>query len=526
MKRYWFLILVLFLTCFSYAQYKTTRDRRDIKNVDYLLHIGDTIKFFPVNPNFTGTFPTDYSCFYDIICLEKGVKPKYRFAINNQKLTPKSEIEDHYFYVKKFHSEEFKEKNNMAYFAILERISDHAQICLAFPKDLTKDISIINSWLVKGESVGNLRATNSLVIPYLPKWLIDKINSLEGETLLFKNYFLRDYEDYSMLKAVNGETKANNLSSTNGVPIGTEFLVGKMKFISCSSQMTYLQPYLSITNKSDDYLYRIPVSHYAGNSNNLYVIKGEIENLIQRHFVVKDEFLLDVRLKGERLDSLIGRVYHFNDGYKYSKEKDKYTIETRYLDKDKSYDLKESYYKCVGFDYFRPRQSKDLYYGQYVIFEDSIGQRFRFPVKITHRYYSQLEEYRFTDIFEPKEIYDAKIMAKEKKEKEEKQLINKYGNLAGIAIAGGKCTEQRFKDLCKKYGKKKAEYMARGWFRVGWTFREVKEAIGKEYFSCVYTHENKYDYWEVYKYNEYAPSYVTFKNSVVVSIDDYMNTDF
>lgn len=513
----------------SFAQSDRIKDKHINKNIDYLPNVGDTILFFPINPDYAGMYSTDYPCFYDAKCLDTGIKAKYRFAADNQKLTPKSEIENYYFRVNKLGTVDFNKKNKLAFSAVLERVNDHIQIILAFPADMSKEPkeSILNSWLVKNESLLQSRtARANVVIPFLEKWFIDRINSLEGKTLLFKRYYLRNIEDYFMVKFVSGETKANNLSSTDGVPIGAEFIVNKMRFVSWDNQMVYSQPYLSLTNSSNAYLYRIPVTHYAGNSDKLYVIKGEIENLVQRHFVVKDDFLSDYRLNGTNLDSLIGREYYFNGGYWYNKEKDKYTTETRYISKDEPYNLKVGFYKCVGYDYFLPYHAEDLYYSQYVILEDSIGQHFRFPVEIIHKSYPSSDRYKFTEIFEKKEIFDARIKKEADKAQKKKMYIAKYGNIVGVAIADGKCTEQRFKELCKKYGKNKAEYMARGWFRVGWTFREVKEAIGKEYFECVYTHEDKYAYWAVYKHSEYTPSYVTFRNDVVISIDDYMNTDF
>ena len=513
----------------SFAQSDRIKDKHINKNIDYLPNVGDTILFFPINPDYAGMYSTDYPCFYDAKCLDTGIKAKYRFAADNQKLTPKSEIENYYFRVNKLGTVDFNKKNKLAFSAVLERVNDHIQIILAFPADMSKEPkeSILNSWLVKNESLLQSRtARANVVIPFLEKWFIDRINSLEGKTLLFKRYYLRNIEDYFMVKFVSGETKANNLSSTDGVPIGAEFIVNKMRFVSWDNQMVYSQPYLSLTNSSNAYLYRIPVTHYAGNSDKLYVIKGEIENLVQRHFVVKDDFLSDYRLNGTNLDSLIGREYYFNGGYWYNKEKDKYTTETRYISKDEPYNLKVGFYKCVGYDYFLPYHAEDLYYSQYVILEDSIGQHFRFPVEIIHKSYPSSDRYKFTEIFEKKEIFDARIKKEADKAQKKKMYIAKYGNIVGEAIADGKCTEQRFKELCKKYGKNKAEYMARGWFRVGWTFREVKEAIGKEYFECVYTHEDKYAYWAVYKHSEYTPSYVTFRNDVVISIDDYMNTDF
>lgn len=134
------------------------------------------------------------------------------------------------------------------------------------------------------------------------------------------------------------------------------------------------------------------------------------------------------------------------------------------------------------------------------------------------------QDIKFTKVFELKETYDAKKQAKADKEKEEKRLKAKYGEWLGVALSDGRCTEERYLSLCKKYGKKKAERMARRIYEVGWTydeFCEAKNPIVK--FECVHTYESRYAYYEVYNY---GGSYITFKNSVIVGISDYMDSDF
>ena len=66
----------------------------------------------------------------------------------------------------------------------------------------------------------------------------------------------------------------------------------------------------------------------------------------------------------------------------------------------------------------------------------------------------------------------------------------------------------------------KAGYMANKQFRIGWTYEEVKEAIGDEYFELLNTYENKYSYYEYYQYRKYYPKYVLFENGKVASIND------
>ena len=123
-----------------------------------------------------------------------------------------------------------------------------------------------------------------------------------------------------------------------------------------------------------------------------------------------------------------------------------------------------------------------------------------------------------------KEAKESEDRKKAKDESEKKRLIAKYGEDVGFAIWVGKCTEERYATLCKKYGKKKAGWMARRIYEVGWSydeFCEAKNPIVK--FECVHTYENRYAYYEVF---DYGGTYITFKNSVIVSISDYPNSNF
>lgn len=531
MRKISTLLLFVLFSSISFAQYSTIKDSRAGKTIDYLFTIGDTIKFFPINPDYSGVYDTDYPCFYDIECVESGIKPKYRFAKNKKKLTPKEEIENSYFYVKSICGYEFKKKNDLFFGAILERLSDHVQMCFAIPANMKKEPkeSILNSWVVNEKTGAPFSQImqSFFVIPFMTKQFIDEVNHLEGKTMfLFQNYY-RDREEYYMIKFANGESKSNKLSSTKEISLGTEFVFDKMDFISWGTELIYLQPFLTIKKQDDAYMFRIPVTHFAGNSNILYMIRGKTENLPLHHFKDKDKYLKDMKGKGPRMDSLIGRVYYFTpDEVYYKNEKKKVDREITLIENiNKPYDIKEGSYKCVGFDYF-PRPANLLpFYEYYPIFEDKEGIRFRFPLSFkTNAFGIKGQEVKFTKIFELKETYDAKIQAKADKEKEEKRLKAKYGEWLGAALSDGRCTEERYLSLCKKYGKKKAEWMARRIYDIGWTYNEFCEAknpIVK--FECVHTYENRYAYYEVYNY---GGTYITFKNSVIVSKSDYMGSDF
>ena len=532
MKKFGFLFLFLLVAYAASAQ--IIDNKRVNTTIEYIFSVGDTIKFFPVNPNYSGEYSTDYPCFYDMECLESGVKPKYRFAKNKKKLTPKEEIEGSYFYVKNICGYEFKKNNNLFFGAILERLSDHAQMCIAIPADMKKEPkeSILHSWIVNEMSAGPFKKVvqTGVVIPFMPKRFIDEMDRLNGETLIYRKAYNKYDEDYFMLKAANGESKTDNFLSSSKetrIPTGSDIVAGKMSFIPLGTDLIYCQPFMSVTNPKDAYMYRIPVSYFAGNSNILYVIRGKTENLITRHFIEKKVYLTDLKENGPKMDSLIGRTYFFNaNGFYYNQEKALVDKKTRYIDNPKTlYPLRDGYYKCVGFDWLPNPVNGLSYYDYYVIFEDSVGKRFHFPSSFTCKGFTgRTEKIVFTKVFETKESKEAELLKKTLSEQEKKRLEAKYGSDVGFAIWIGKCTEERYLSLCKKYGKKKAGWMARRIYEVGWTYNEFLEAknpIVK--FECVHTYENKYAYYEVYNY---GGTYITFKNSVIVSISDYMDSDY
>jgi hypothetical protein len=531
MRRIVFLFVLMVVISASFAQTSTIIDKRADKKTRYVFEEGDTIKFYPTNPDYSDYKLNGYTCFYNTKALKSGIKPKYRFAANNMNITPCSEIEGSYFYVKAICDEQFDNKNKLTFSAVLERLSDHTELCFAFPKFIDNEFSesVINSWIVKeekGYSYFNKKVVKSLVIPFLTKDFIDGINSYYGKAFLFSKYYNNNEEDYNMLKFANGESNATKLakSYSSGIELGTEFVFDKLEFISWNNKLAYKQPYVSISNKKGN-TFRIPVAHYAGNSNPLYIIRGNIENLIERHFIEKDALLNRLGVKKTTMDHLIGNTYYFNNNSVYfSNERTDVQKEVTFVDNTNLYIPRDGYYKIVDCDLFPNPKNKTDFYDLYLIFEDSIGRRFKFPPTFEYNYYGKKEIVSFTKVFDTKEAREEKLRKDAKDEAEKKRLMAKYGDDVGFAIWVGKCTEERYANLCRKYGKKKAGWMARRIYEVGWTydeFCEAKNPIVK--FECVHTYENRHAYYEVY---DYGGTYITFKNSVIVSISDYPSSNF
>lgn len=73
MRKFGILLFFVLLSRLLFAQYSTIKDSRAGKTIEYLFTIGDTIRFFPINPDYSGVYDTDYPCFYDIECMESGI---------------------------------------------------------------------------------------------------------------------------------------------------------------------------------------------------------------------------------------------------------------------------------------------------------------------------------------------------------------------------------------------------------------------------------------------------------------------
>ena len=351
------LTFFLVVFCLKIVSQSQITDQRINKPIDYTFCVGDTIMFFPVNPNFVGSYRKGYTCFYNIDCLGNGIKPKYRFAANNKKLTPFIEVENTYFYVKSLCGDEFNKNNHLAFAAILERITDHSQICFALPRDVLKDKrDILSTWMVSQFSRTSLSTIEmtGLVIPFLNKHFIDTMNSLKGKNLLYiKNYDERNV-DFQLLKYANGESLAKNFF---GQPIRTNFIVEKIHFTPCGSDLVYSQPCLIISNPRNSEQYNIPITYFAGNCDILYVIRGEIEKILDNHFVEKEEYMNLLRARAPKMDHLIGKDYYFdNNSYYYQKDKEHLTPMFK-NNQQKKYELKNGYYKCIDIDFF-PGYSK------------------------------------------------------------------------------------------------------------------------------------------------------------------------
>lgn len=530
MKRLLFFSILIQISIVTSAQSSIIYDKRANQKSEYVFSVGDTIQFFPLNPSFKETYSNKYTCFYDMRCLKHGVKSKYRFATNDGKYTPNDEIEHTYFLVKSINDAKFNEKNKLYFSAILERLEDRTLVYFAFPKDLKKEPkeSVLHSWVV-ADSEGDyiIRKKTALVIPFLTKRVIDKYVTLEGKQLLFRNCYKEGDTESYMLEFANGKALAGDLMDRDCIyEIGHEFITNKFHFIPLGEKLNYSQPVLSISDSIRNKTYEIPVTYFAGNTNRLYVIRGNTPNLLSLYFVDKDSYKAKLQTKDTtQYEHFIGKRFYFDAGYTYETASNFVSDETRsYYNPNYRYRLRKGFYKCVGFDYFQPvSNSNYLNFKKYVVFEDSLEQKFIFPVETDYRQYNVHVKYiKFTEMFELESVK----LEKDRKEAENnerlKQFVSKYGEDLGFALWVGKCSEERYKLLCKKYGKRKAGMMARQLYEIGWTYDEFCEAKKPNFkFECVYTYKDGYGYYEIYKYGYSSSKYITFKNSVIISISDY-----
>lgn len=531
MKRLIILSIIIQISIIiSSAQSSIVYDKRANQKTEYVFSAGDTIRFFPLNPSFKGSDSNRYTCFYDIRCLKHGIKAKYRFAANDNEFTPNGEIENSYFLVKSINDAEFNEKNKLHFSALLERLEDSSLVYFAFPKDLKKEPkeSVLHSWVVTDlVNPYSSRTNTALVIPFLTKKFIDIFVSLEGKKILFRDcYKEEDDTESHLLEFANGKVLAGDLLDRDCIyEIGHEFIANKFHFMSLGDKLNYSQPLFSVSDSISKKSYEIPVSYFAGNINRIYVIRGNTPNLLSKHFVDKEGYKSKLQLNDTmQYEHLIGKNFYFDAGYTYEQARNFVFDETRsYKNPNYRYRLRKGFYKCLGFDYFQPVNSSYLNFKKYVIFEDSLEQKFIFPIVTDYRQYNvHVKDIYFTEMFELESVKQEKDRIETEKNERLRQFVSKYGEDLGFALWVGKCSEERYLQLCKKYGKRKAGLMARQLYEVGWTFEEFCEAKSPNIkCECIYTHQDGFGYYEVYKYGHTSHKYITFRNSVIISISDY-----
>ena len=173
---------------------------------------------------------------------------------------------------------------------------------------------------------------------------------------------------------------------------------------------------------------------------------------------------------------------------------------------------------------FFPDKYSSSFYTYCAIFEDENGTRFTFPASFVYEKYGITQNIKFFNVFMSKEAKESEDRKRAEDESEKKRLLAKYGEDVGYAIWEGRCTEERYATLCKKYGKKKAGWMARRIYDIGWTYNEFLEARSPLVkLECIHTYEKKSAYYEVY---DYGGTYITFKNGVIVSKSNYPSSNF
>lgn len=390
--------------------------------------------------------------------------------------------------------------------------------------------SVLHSWIKHhAESSFSMFGKDCLVIPYLTKHLLDEMKNLEGRIIYLSKKYDKDEEDYLLLQFANTEGRVKHLSSTS---VGHEFIAGKVTYLQTSNALIYSHLYIPIRDLEDSVTYNIPVTHFVGNCKSEVVMREKEENMFTKHFTDKEKSLSKARERVAELDTLIGKTYYFGYNYDYDTNRSDYKVETLCLDDNRSrYNLTYGYYKCVGLEWLHTSSWTESVYAYYAILEDSVGTRFQFParsmrVKFGNRDYPDHRDLKgFTDIFIPKAKQDNFLRRKAAEEAEVDAMIAKYeakykDKGLAIALAVGSCKEERYLQLRKKYGAKKAALMARKLYEIGWSYEEVKESIGNDYFVCVHTYENQLGYYERYQHRKYEPTFLTFRNGTLISISD------
>lgn len=446
-------------------------------------YVGDTILFYPLNPLYNGEYDRYYSCFYDQKALKSGFKAKYRFHYNKVlNGTDNNEIEGHYFKVLQIVKDDnILKKKKLCYLAELLRIDNGEHLYLALPRYLDKisSTSLTHCFFVND---GGHYYVN---IPFRTKKLIDELLSLNNKTVILTKPFSKekanDYNWYLPIKFANTENKVDTLTS---IVKGATFTLKTPQFVSLGTPLVFKQLYMSVYCNNLKSSYNIPITYFVGNANR-NIIQHYENNFITEHFKSKEEIISS--------SSFDGRI----------------PLDLQ-LDKGKEFYIDaKGFYKLVNIDFY-PLHSLNSYS---CLIESRSGHQ-----EIVSIDYMQKNAI-------PASVKENEIRQKQQEAKaneEHKRLIKRKYPMIYRWILGGDITEEKVKQLYKKYGKSKAESMVMHLPEVGWTRKEVSEAM----YGCKLvnhsTYENSYGFYEINTYQIYDNSYtvVTLRNGRVVSVSD------
>lgn len=503
------------------------------------LVIGESIEFFPVNSALKAQCG-GYDCFYDTNKSYKNhkfnEKEKNRFAADDNKLTPFSEIEGHSFHVEQTqkYSKDGKAKNE-SYIAFLTR-DDGAKLILRVPfqpseksNDITKGM-VISFYDEKGD------ITRGVCIPFIQPDTIRQMRKLIGKELVRNSkgkYYLGDSYDYRskgklttgyVLKIIleNAQMLSENKDNIggvfyNGVRIVVEDIVYKnvprYSFAQLFAKVKY--------NGSTVYL---PLLDYYGNGPSTLLTNYRLVDCFEDYAPLLEKFKEGLPPVTKDLVPNLEVFYGRRKMFKKGDEKVHYVSSDS---KNYPYRLSEGTYKIEKIDFDVTIRNLELS----VYMKDSLNMRFVVPAKAPQNKDSEEYANTFYDAFYLKSdiiILDSLKKEKEKawlavekamKEFEESEISSiakRYGAKMGIYYRKLSASDRNtFRKAAAKWGAATAKDIVEGYVRIGWNKAKCRMSWGEPRdINTTIGIWGRHEQWC------YDSSYLYFENGILTSIQD------
>ena len=486
LRKLYVTIFMLLLSTYVHAQAYIPKD-------------GEKFFFYPVSNNIANTV-NGYDCFYSTDLAYKNdkfkIKPKFRFKVNDNELTPFSEIEGHQFTMISSVIENKNEKKLEKKVCILFLTRDDGEkLFLRVPyirKEEDNTLTRAMSLLFK-TTTG--KSNYKINIPCCP---VSKYNEaadyISGQNIISYHRGRTSLEKAKDLLVKQSDFLGGFIPEGLFTKSGYELSCDSVGFRNIESYF-FKQPVAYC--KYDNRNVILPLFDFRGAGNSTYGEGFTLADFFARKGSVRDG-LINSKDYPAKLLAMPGKRLRY-DGTGVS-TMDSYKLkQIRYWDNNKQYYIKnQTAYNCEAIDLSNEHAD---HFGLCAVMTDSLGKKFQIPLDLI-----DLSDNKFTNHpFELEEDFlarqrDWQASQKAFDERCEKENAEK---------------EQR---LRKKYGAKKAAKMMKGAYEIGWTVEEVREAVGPYYFECIHTYKDKYAYYEQFQHGKYDPSLLLFKNGKLVSI--------
>ena len=503
------------------------------------LIIGEDIEFFPVN-TVLKTKCQGFDCFYDTEKSYKNhkfnEKEKNRFAADDNKLTPFSEIEGHSFRVEQTqkYSKDGKVKNE-AYVAFLTR-DDGAKLILRVPFQPSKKCNDITKGMVISFYNGNGTKIRGINIPFIQSDSIQKFEGLIGKELIRNSkgkYYLGEKINYSVDgKLTTGYilntimANAKRLSENEGDMTsiflnGVHITINDIVFKDVP-QYSFSQPFAKVKCYASTFY--LPLFDYYGNGPSTLNTNYRLVDCFENYAPLLESFKKDLPPVTNALVNNLEVYYGRRKMFRGNDDKVHYAS---YNIESSPYNISAGYYKIdkIDFDFTTNKLKLCVY------MKDSLNNLFVVPTKASQ--YDSSKEYActFYDAFYlksdivtldslKKEEEDA-LLAMEKAmkgldEREISSIAKKYGAKMGAYYRKLSTSDRdTFRKAAAKWGSATAKDIVEGYVRLGWNKAKCRISWGEPRDI-----NTSIGVWGRHEQWCYYSSYLYFENGILTSIQN------